>query len=207
MSTIPDKLKGDAMVLVLPRKKSEYAPGANPASLENLQPRETLYDQPKKRREVMATDTGWQGFKSVAKEMGLSASELVERVGRGAISVHQNEREEAYQYGLTVLADAVKCVDNARWKGVKELAATLKTLIGVIPADHLLMVLNTAIWASAKNDCSPIETIYGEIENCAWSDFKQSWDEFLRDVLLVPDVEELNHFRAGIAILIAEQQS
>jgi hypothetical protein len=78
------------MVFALPRKKSEYAPGENPASLENLQPRETLYDQPKKRREVMATDTGWQGFKDVAKALGLSASELVERIGRGAIAIHQD---------------------------------------------------------------------------------------------------------------------
>ncbi|MBE7381262.1 MAG: hypothetical protein F6J95_007610 [Leptolyngbya sp. SIO1E4] len=65
------------------KKKSEYGPGENPRSQENLQPRETLYDEAKRRREVMATQAGWDGFKAVAKELKLSASELVERIGRG----------------------------------------------------------------------------------------------------------------------------
>jgi hypothetical protein len=73
--------------IAVPRKKSDFAPGENPKSLENLQPREPLYDEPKRRRELMATDTGWQGFKDVAKDMGLSASELAERIGRGVLRV------------------------------------------------------------------------------------------------------------------------
>ena len=74
--------------LEMARQKSDYKPGENPASLGNLQPRETLYDEPKKRREVMVTQDGWDGFKAKAKDLGLSASELVERIGRGAIAVH-----------------------------------------------------------------------------------------------------------------------
>lgn len=75
------------MVFVVPRKKSEFNPGEHPHSQGNLQPRETMYEENKKRRQVMATDTGWEGFKAVAKKLGLSASELVERIGRGLIDV------------------------------------------------------------------------------------------------------------------------
>ncbi|MEO0536380.1 MAG: hypothetical protein AAF215_21205 [Cyanobacteria bacterium P01_A01_bin.123] len=64
------------MDLVTARKKSEYRPSENPSSLENLSPRETLYDEPKKQREVMVTQDGWDGFKAKAKKLGLSASEL-----------------------------------------------------------------------------------------------------------------------------------
>ncbi|WP_190707523.1 hypothetical protein [Nodosilinea sp. FACHB-141] len=50
-----------------------------------MQPRETMYGEAKKRRQLMATDEGWDGFKALATSMDLSASELVERLGRGTI--------------------------------------------------------------------------------------------------------------------------
>lgn len=50
-----------------------------------LQPREAMYNEPKKRRQLMATDEGWDGLKQGAKGIDLSASELVERVGRGFV--------------------------------------------------------------------------------------------------------------------------
>ncbi len=75
------------MLSKMPRKKSEYAPGENPRSQENLQPRKAMYDEPKKRRQLMATDEGWNGFKQVAKAMDLSASELVEQIGRGLVEL------------------------------------------------------------------------------------------------------------------------
>lgn len=50
-----------------------------------LQPRETMYESAKKRRQLLATDQGWDGFKALAASMDLSASELVERLGRGTI--------------------------------------------------------------------------------------------------------------------------
>lgn len=67
----------------------QFKPGENPNSQQNLkryqkgQPK--LYDELKKRREIIATDTGWDGFKALAKEVGLSASELIERLGRGTV--------------------------------------------------------------------------------------------------------------------------
>jgi hypothetical protein len=73
------------MVCAVPRKKSDYAPGENPASLENLQPREPMYGEVKKRREIMVTATGWDGLKALAASMDLSVSELAERLGRGTI--------------------------------------------------------------------------------------------------------------------------
>lgn len=77
------------MVVAMARKKSEYSPGENPRSQENLQPRQTIYDEAKKSREITVTPIGWDGFKAIAKDMGLSASELVERIGRGVLVVGQ----------------------------------------------------------------------------------------------------------------------
>ena len=71
----------------MPKRKSDYAPGEHPHSQGNLQPRETIYGEAKKRREVMVTAAGWDGFKALATKMELSASELVERLGRGTIPV------------------------------------------------------------------------------------------------------------------------
>ncbi|MBD1877071.1 hypothetical protein H6F75_26655 [Nodosilinea sp. FACHB-131] len=44
-----------------------------------------MYGAAKKRRQLLATATGWDGFKTLAASMDLSASELVERLGRGTI--------------------------------------------------------------------------------------------------------------------------
>ncbi|MBD2115096.1 MULTISPECIES: hypothetical protein [Cyanophyceae] len=44
-----------------------------------------MYWEAKKRRQLMATDEGWEGFKALAASMDLSASELVERLGRGTV--------------------------------------------------------------------------------------------------------------------------
>ena len=73
------------MVCAVPRKKSDFSPGEHPHSQGNLQPRETMYGEAKKRRQLLATDQGWEGFKALATSMDLSASELVERLGRGTI--------------------------------------------------------------------------------------------------------------------------
>lgn len=73
----------------VPKKKSDYKPGEHPNSQQNLihEGRPTVYGQAKKRREVMATDDGWEGFKAAAKALGFSASEMVERIGRGLLKV------------------------------------------------------------------------------------------------------------------------
>lgn len=70
-------------------KKSQYSPGEHPMSLKNLthEGRPSLYGENKKRRELVVTDTGWQGLKELAKEKGFSVSELIERVGRGTIKL------------------------------------------------------------------------------------------------------------------------
>jgi hypothetical protein len=56
-------------------------------SLANLRPREPMYGEAKKRRELLATGEGWEGFKALATAHGLSASELVERLGRGTLTL------------------------------------------------------------------------------------------------------------------------
>lgn len=85
------------MLLTVPRKKSDYAPGEHPHSQGNLQPRETMYGEAKKRREVMVTAGGWDGFKALAASMDLSASELVERLGRGTIPLERSTWSKAVE--------------------------------------------------------------------------------------------------------------
>ena len=59
----------------------------NVRSRENLKPRELYYEEKKKPHEVTVTAAGWDGFKGLASERGLSASELIERLGRGTVSL------------------------------------------------------------------------------------------------------------------------
>ena len=68
-------------------KKNRYSPGEHPHSQDNLHPRQPLYEEAKKRKQIMVTDKGWQGFKALAEAKGLSASELAERIGRGEIKL------------------------------------------------------------------------------------------------------------------------
>lgn len=42
-----------------------------------------LYDEVKKTHGVKLTDTAWNTINEVAQEQGISASELIERWGRG----------------------------------------------------------------------------------------------------------------------------
>ncbi|MGF1520908.1 MAG: hypothetical protein ACFBSF_01135 [Leptolyngbyaceae cyanobacterium] len=69
------------------RKGQAYGPGRHPHSQDNLRPRERFYDEVKKSREITVTPTGWAGFKAIAQGLELSASELVERIGRGVLVV------------------------------------------------------------------------------------------------------------------------
>ncbi|QQE67469.1 hypothetical protein GFS31_41820 (plasmid) [Leptolyngbya sp. BL0902] len=59
----------------------------NPRSRDNLKPRKRYYEEAKKRHEVMVTPEGWDGFKALATAHGLSASELIEQLGRGLIEI------------------------------------------------------------------------------------------------------------------------
>lgn len=66
-----------------------YGRGQNPKSRQNLlsdQPR--LYDEKKSRHTVMVTPTGWLGLRELADSMGISISELIERVGRGELGIN-----------------------------------------------------------------------------------------------------------------------
>ena len=83
-------------------------------SLANLRPREPMYGEPKRRREVLATGEGWAGFKALATAHGLSASELVERLGRGTLTLGDALGSEPQGDALTVTKwglDAGQAVD------------------------------------------------------------------------------------------------
>ena len=62
----------------------------NPRSRQNLKPREMYYAEPKTRHEVAVTPEGWQGFKSLAAARDVSASELIERLGRGLVTLEDS---------------------------------------------------------------------------------------------------------------------
>ena len=71
------------------KEKSGYAAGKNPASIKNLihVGRPSIYDEPKKKRTLSITESGWQGITEAAKEAGCSSvSEYLERVGRGQVA-------------------------------------------------------------------------------------------------------------------------
>jgi hypothetical protein len=65
----------------------------NPKSLENLRMgqspgRKTAYDAPKHPHGVSLTDEAWQGLRNTAQSVGtLSVSELLERLGRGQLTI------------------------------------------------------------------------------------------------------------------------
>jgi hypothetical protein len=49
-----------------------------------------LYDEVKRRVNLAITPTGIKGLDAIASELGVSRSELVERIGRGLISLNLN---------------------------------------------------------------------------------------------------------------------
>ena len=58
--------------------------GQHPNSIANLvhDGRPQNWGEPKKKRNISITETGWTGMKEVAQSLGLSISELIERIGR-----------------------------------------------------------------------------------------------------------------------------
>jgi hypothetical protein len=47
------------------------------------------FDEPKKRRYLTVTETGWVSATAIAKELGCSISDLLEKIGRHEILVTQ----------------------------------------------------------------------------------------------------------------------
>lgn len=65
----------------------------NPISLQNLTNHGSVprYEEEKKRRQLSVTDSGWDAAKAIAKEtLGLSVSEMLEKIGRGELKVIKN---------------------------------------------------------------------------------------------------------------------
>lgn len=62
--------------------------GFHPKSQANLEKgRKTFYEEAKKGRLLMLTETADEGLKRMAQARGLSKSELVERIGRELIKL------------------------------------------------------------------------------------------------------------------------
>ncbi len=81
--------------------KSRYAPGKNPRSMANLihegrPSSEEIYGEPKKKRTLSVTESGWENVQEIAKVSGCSSvSDLLERLARGHLSLVQMQSEEA----------------------------------------------------------------------------------------------------------------
>lgn len=59
--------------------------GSHPNSRKNLRlssGRPLAYGEPKRVHEMMLTDTAWNALKEHAQSLGISVSEVVERLGR-----------------------------------------------------------------------------------------------------------------------------
>ena len=74
------------------KEMSSYPKGYHPNTrkhwLTGTKPR---YEEKKRPRTLMATDTGWENLKRIAKEkLGLSVSEMVDQIGRGQLNVSRN---------------------------------------------------------------------------------------------------------------------
>lgn len=53
------------------------------------------YPEPKKRRHLSVTETGWDKTKAIAKEqLKLSVSEMLEKIGRGELIVTKNTQDK-----------------------------------------------------------------------------------------------------------------
>ncbi|MGR3280140.1 hypothetical protein ACSYAD_34375 [Acaryochloris marina NIES-2412] len=62
----------------------------HPNSLDNLihEGRPTVFDEPKKRRYLTITETGWEGSQEIAQSTHCSGiSDLLEKIGRGDLVV------------------------------------------------------------------------------------------------------------------------
>lgn len=70
----------------------------NPKSLANLRNdgRTPDYDEPKKKRELTVTDTGWNSAKEIIKTAGFSSvSQFLEELGRGnAAIIHRKPSDK-----------------------------------------------------------------------------------------------------------------
>jgi hypothetical protein len=53
----------------------------------NLRPRKAFWGHRKKERSLGMTDEAWEGLDQVAKELGLSRSELVQQIGLRLLKV------------------------------------------------------------------------------------------------------------------------
>lgn len=49
--------------------------------------RTTVYGEAKKGHQVTVTPAGWNGIRSIAEQLEISASELIEQLGRGQLVV------------------------------------------------------------------------------------------------------------------------
>lgn len=91
----------------MPKKKGDKT---HPNSLANLKiggnsehnRRPTDYEQPKQRHGVLVTPRGWEGLAFLAQQVGVSVSELLERIGRGKVLI-EREQAEALQLHLDTL--------------------------------------------------------------------------------------------------------
>jgi len=80
--------------------KSSYAPGKNPRSIANLihegrPSSEEVYGEPKKKRTLSVTESGWENVQELAKVSGCSSvSDLLERLARGHLNLVESQSKK-----------------------------------------------------------------------------------------------------------------
>ena len=54
-----------------------------------------LYDEPKEKLNLTVTPSAKEGLEEKAKLLGISKSELIERIGRGRLSIHDDPAKKS----------------------------------------------------------------------------------------------------------------
>lgn len=74
-----------------PQERGKDKKGYNPKSLQNLDPKAAqIWEEPKKSRTVYFDPAVKAAFWQYAEHLGMSVSELLERLGRGIYILHEN---------------------------------------------------------------------------------------------------------------------
>lgn len=81
------------------QRKRGYKPGEHPNSQANLNyhgGRPKAYGDEKKQRYLSITEEGWEGAQLAARQAGCtSVSDLLEKIGRGQVSLDTNQPNAA----------------------------------------------------------------------------------------------------------------
>jgi hypothetical protein len=85
-----------------------------------------MWGEKKKGRMPTVSDQSWEAFDNIARELELSASELIEWIGRGIITLEAQTDESKIDLVQGERKRRSPSVTDTGWKGFKELATSFE---------------------------------------------------------------------------------